>query len=75
MGSYKIVMNYADGSVENVNLSFSSIEQAKQHAENMVKQYAYDQSVKGAYDPSIYVKTFYLIKDSVGNIVFDSRRR
>ena len=75
MGSYKITMNYADGTIENVPNGFSTLEQAKEHAENMIRQYAYDQSVKGKYDPGIYVKTFYFIKDGTGNIVFDSRKR
>ena len=75
MGSYKITMTYADGSVEEIANSFISVERAKEYAENVIRQYAYDQSVKGKYDPGIYVKTFYLIKDGAGNIVFDSRRK
>ena len=73
MGSYRITMTYADGSVQEVANSFISVEKAKEHAENLIRQYAYDQSVKGAYSPAIYVKTFYIIKDSAGNVAFDSR--
>ena len=75
MGSYKITMYYADGSVDNVPNGFPNVEKAKEYAENLIRQYAYDQSVKGAYDPSIYVKTYYLIKDAASNIVFDSRKK
>ena len=75
MGSYRITMTYADGSIEEIANSFSSVESAKTFAEERIRQYAYDQSVQGKYDPSIYIKTFYLIKDSADNVVFDSRKK
>lgn len=75
MGSYKITMTYADGSVEQIANSFSSVERAKEFAENKIRQYAYDQSVQGKYDPAIYVKTFYIVRDGAANIVFDSRKK
>ena len=75
MGSYKITMTYPDGSVEEIANSFITVERAKEFAEERIRQYAYDQSVQGKYDPAIYVKTFYLIKDGAANVVFDSRRK
>ena len=75
MGSYKITMTYPDGSMEEIANSFISVDRAKQFAEEKIRQYAYDQSVQGKYDPAIYVKTFYLVKDGAGSVVFDSRRK
>ena len=38
MGSYRITMTYADGSVQEVANSFISVEKAKEHAENLIRQ-------------------------------------
>ena len=75
MGSYRITMTYSDGSIEEIANSFVNVDRAKEFAENKIRQYAYDQSVQGKYDPAIYVKTFYIIKDGAAKIVFDSRNK
>ena len=78
MALYHIVMTYPNGKVEEIQENFSAFDQAREYAENLVQQVGYNASIKGSFDNSLFVKTYYLItakKDGQTMIVFDSRKK